>query len=291
MPGGRPAAPAGRLQTPSLPPLPSQLGPSATLLSDPLCVASVPPACPASFPPARLAASRPLCRGGLRRVAVSGSVAARLRGPAIPLSVPILTCACGPAVACNDAHVRNRRPAPPPACVCCFASGALGVLSGALRSPTALCARSPGLRRCLQPCPPARLRCLGVVTKQVACPAVCPQRVTAPGLCHCYRVPDPLADGLHPHPPSCQRTGDSGVQDGGRIDRPIGGSKWAIGRSEAASHAASLPSLPVSQLSVPKRSPQPPGGNNHRGSGYSAVPAHWRRCAGKRVRAVVCWWQ
>jgi hypothetical protein len=34
--------------------------------------ASVSPACPVSFPPARLAAFRLLCRGGLRRMAVSG---------------------------------------------------------------------------------------------------------------------------------------------------------------------------------------------------------------------------
>jgi hypothetical protein len=41
-------------------------------LSDPLHDASVSPGCPVSFPPARLAASRLLCRGGLRRLAVSG---------------------------------------------------------------------------------------------------------------------------------------------------------------------------------------------------------------------------
>jgi hypothetical protein len=80
--------------------------------------------------------------------------------------------------------MRNRRPASPPSCVCCLAGGALGVLPGALRSPTALCARSPGLRRCLHPCPPARLRCFDVVLELVGCTAVCPQRVTAPGLCN-----------------------------------------------------------------------------------------------------------
>jgi hypothetical protein len=85
-------------------------------------------------------------------------------------------------VACGGAHMRNRRPASPPSRVCCLAGGALGVLPGALRSPTALCARSPGLRRCLHPCPPARLRCLDVVPELVGCTAVCPQRVTAPGL-------------------------------------------------------------------------------------------------------------
>jgi hypothetical protein len=94
-------------------------------------------------------------------------VAALLRGPAFPLSIPILTRAGGPAVACDGAHMCNRRPASPPSCVSCFASGALGVLPGALRSPAALCARSPGLRRCLQPCPPARLRCLDVVPELV----------------------------------------------------------------------------------------------------------------------------
>jgi hypothetical protein len=42
----------------------------------------------------------------------------------------------------------------------------------------------PRLPPVLTPCPPARLRCLDVVPELVGCTAVCPQRVTAPGLCN-----------------------------------------------------------------------------------------------------------
>jgi hypothetical protein len=117
------------------------------------------------------------CAGAGRGAWLSAACCHSDAGPCLPPFHPHSDPCWRPAVASDGAHVSNRRPPSPPSCVCCFPGGALGVLPGALRSPTALCARSPGLSRCLQPCPPARLRCLDVVPELVGCNAVCPQRL------------------------------------------------------------------------------------------------------------------
>jgi hypothetical protein len=131
--------------------------------------------------------------------------------------------------------MRNRRPASPPSCVCCFAGGALGVLPGALRSPTALCARSPGLSRCLQPCPPARLRCLDVVPELVGCIAVCPQRVTAPGLCNSQ------VKSIHPHRVCPQRVTAPGLCDSQVKSNRFADGLWVCSQAPSARLPPSAP--------------------------------------------------